>query len=313
MLNWIKQKLQKSSDYIGVDIGASGIKLLELKSVADSYLVLNYVIAPLPVGAIVENEIKDSSVVATALRKAIADTGIKNKNAIIALPDATVVSKIIQIDAALDERAAEEHILCNTDQYISISLEEINLDFQLLGIHAKNPQLRDVLLVFSRQQPIDTRIAALAEVGLMVQVVEIESHAISRVIGQWSARQIIAVVNIGCTSLSMTVVRDKQILFTRSESCDGQLVLETVLLQLRRILQFFFSTHTNLQIQSILLAGGGALLPEIAAFLNQQLAIPTQLANPFKGMSFAETIDPAVLTTMAPRFLLACGLAMRSK
>lgn len=351
---WVKQKIQQSSRLIGVDIGASAIKLLELDKKDDVFQVVAQAFVPLPAGAVTEKDIKNPAAVTQALKEAAAQAGVQGKAVAIAVPDSTVINKIIQFDASLNDRDMENQILLEADRHIPYPIEDVSLDFQILGKNAKNPEWVDVLLVASHKENVDARVAAVNASGLQVKVVDVESYAIERVsrlltkdLPQNGAGQTIAVVDIGATMLTLTVLHDQNAVFTRSEVFGVQQLIqmieqryglpyaeaeraiqqsklpddyvaevlepfrEAVVLQIRRALQFFFSTSQHEEIQHLYLTGGVILLPDMATLVAERLGISTKIANPLNGMIVSQLGTPESIES-ASRLMLCCGLALRN-
>lgn len=332
MLQWVKQKLQITRNLIGVDIGTSGVKLLELHWLKNTYQIEGYGFALLPKGCVKEKEIKDRAAVLAALHEAKAMLGSQNTQVALALPDAVVISKIIQMDAILNEREIAEELTEATDQYLPQATEELNLDFQCLGTNKKEGELIDVLLVATRRHLIDARVALLAEAGLQVQVVDVESHASARVgFRQLTATvtgaadaQPVAIVDIGAAVLTLSVIQDQQIVFTHNETLrhDGTNLItnataalvfkEAALQQIQRSLQFFSSLSQAATLSCVLVAGGNALLPGFIEQMRAQLEIPVLAMNPFLQMTCNPRINFLALEATAPQWLLSSGLALRN-
>jgi type IV pilus assembly protein PilM len=316
MLSWIKKRRQSSAGFIGLDLGASSIKLVELNRQRDRYHLQSYAILPLPAGAIVGKEIKDAGLTASVLSRTVQRLGLKNRRVIISVPDSAVISRTIQLDAALTASELEEEVLLAADQHIPYSVAEINLDFQALGSNAKSPTQRDVLLIASHKHYVESRVA-VAEAGeLEVIAVDVESYAMQRLShlldsSTRAKEHLSAIIDVGYSSISCTVFDQKKIIFTRSDSLNEQQSgNETALPPIRRALQFFFAAGGGTQIQQIYLAGGGALLPGIAQEVTAQLGIDAALANPFGAMEINSAINRETLFAIAPRLALGCGLAL---
>jgi len=124
----------KSPPLIGLDIGSSSVKIVELSEAGKGTLRLErYAIEPLPRGAVVDGNVDKIDVVAEAVRRAWRRAGSKVKNVAMALPASAVITKRIALPANLREEELEMQVESEANQYIPFALEEVNLDFQVIG------------------------------------------------------------------------------------------------------------------------------------------------------------------------------------
>ncbi len=356
IFNAIKSHLNFKAPLIaGLHIGASSLKLLCLKKADEQFYVEHYATVPLPAGAVVEKEIKNSRAITDAVKQLVAHTKGKIQQVAIALPDNAVISKIIQMESSLSETQLENLIPFEAEQHLPHPLEEVSLDFQVLGTNNKNQHLVDILLVASHKDKVASRIAAIAAGGMQVKVVDVESYAIERACQllrwEWPEQgnqQTVAVCMFTALGLSLIILQNNNIIFMRSENFGSEQLTkliqqrynlsfqeaeqakinnnlpenyinevlepfrEGVISQIRRALQFFFSTAQQAEINYFILAGGSAYLAGLAEKIAEQLKIKVAIANPFFNMTIAPTIDATLLKQEAAGLLLCSGLAMRN-
>ena len=141
---------KKANTLLGVDISSTTVKLLELSRSGNRYKVEAYAVEPLL------------------------------KQAAVAVAGSAVITKIIEMDAGLDDDEMEEQIKLEADQYIPYPLDEVSIDFEVQGISPRNPERVEVLLAACRRENVDIREAALALAGIDVKVVEVEAYAMER-------------------------------------------------------------------------------------------------------------------------------------
>lgn len=220
---------QKNSVLLGIDISSSSVKLLELYRVNGNLRVESFAIAPLSEGAIVDNVIKKAEFVTEALDKALKISGTRLRRAAIAVPDATAITKVIQMDAALESEDMEQIIMSEADKYIPYGIDDISLDFEILGPSLKNPNAVDVLLVASHKENVEARVDAVNAAGLTVDIVDVESYAVERACGLLSkksglsdSQQLISIIDIGATTTTFTVLQAQATIFSRTELFGGQ-------------------------------------------------------------------------------------------
>ena len=131
---------QKKPPLIGLDISSTSIKLLELSKTGSTYRIEGIAVEPLPANAVVEKNVADIEAVGESVKRALLKSKIKSKFAAIAVAGSSVITKKITMPANLSEDDMEGQIQLEADQYIPYPLEEVNLDFQVLGITENNPR-----------------------------------------------------------------------------------------------------------------------------------------------------------------------------
>ncbi len=215
---------------IGVDISSSSIKLLELSETPkkDGYVVERYVIEPLPSDAVSDGNINNLDAVSEALRRAWKRMGTRIRNVSLALPAAAVISKKILLPAGLREDDLEYQVESEANQYIPFALEEVNLDFQVIGPSPTNPDEIEVLLAASRKANVEDRVAAAQTAGLKAVVVDVEPYAAEAAFAQIQAQlpggatdQCVAVVDIGANVMNVNVLRNGQSVYIRDQQIGG--------------------------------------------------------------------------------------------
>jgi len=225
---------------LGLDISSTSVKLLELAQDGDKYRVQSLAVEPLPDNAVVEKNIQDVEAVGDTILKAVKRSGTKVKDAAVAVAGSAVITKIINMPAGLSDSDLEAQIEMEADQYIPYPLEEINLDFEVIGESENSPDTVDVLLAASRSENIELRSAALALGGLHPKIVDVEAYTIensSKLIAHQMKHdeesenddKIIAVVDIGATMTSLNVVENNQLIYTREQSFGGKQLTEEIM------------------------------------------------------------------------------------
>lgn len=346
---------KKATVMLGLDISSTSVKLLELSRRDGDFCVESYAVEPLPPHAIVEKNISDVEGVAGAVKRAIVKSKAGSKFAAVAVAGSAVITKTIEMDAALSDDEMESQITLEADQYIPYPLDEVAIDFEVLGLSERNPDQVEVLLAACRKENVEMREAALDLGGLKPAVVDIEAHATKRSfdliktqLGENPDDLIVAIVDIGATMSTLSVLAEDKAIYTREQMFGGQQLTEeiqrryglsfeeaglakkqgglpedyaesvlqpfkeAVLQQVTRSLQFFYSSSQYDDVDYIALAGGTASIDGLAEMLETKLGTPTIVANPFMHMSLAARVDASALANDAPALMIACGLALRS-
>lgn len=225
----------KKTALVGIDISSTACKLIELGKVGSRYRVESYAVEPLPQDAMADRDIRDPEVVGEALKRVIGKSGTNIKHAAVSVAGSSVITKIIQMDKGLSEEEMESQIEVEADQYIPYPLEEVALDFQILGESEKVPDKVDVLLAASRSENVYSRVDALELAGLTARVVDVEAYTIERAFRLLSNQlpdqgegQIIAIADIGATNTSLSVLEDFNTIYTREQTFGGSQLTEEI-------------------------------------------------------------------------------------
>ena len=227
---------RKAPPLLGLDISSTAVKLLELSRSGNRYRVESYAVEPLAPNAVVEKNITDPEAVGETIRRAVKRSGTRAKHAAVAVAGSAVITKVVTMPAGLSDDEMESQIQLEADQYIPYPLEEVNLDFEVIGPSAKNPETVDVLLAASRSENVDVRVAALESAGLVAEIVDVEAYVMENAF-QLIADQLpdrgrtktIAVVDIGATMTTFNVMHDLKSIYTREQVFGGKQLTEEIM------------------------------------------------------------------------------------
>jgi type IV pilus assembly protein PilM len=168
----------KAPPLIGADLSSASIKMVELSEGAKGqYRVERYAIEPLPRDSVVDGNINNLDAVSEALKRCHKRLGTSIRNLALALPNAAVISKRILVPAGQTEEELEIQVETEANQYIPFSLDEVNLDFQVLGPAPNSAEDVEVLIAASRKEKIEDRIAAAEAAGLKATVMDVDLYA----------------------------------------------------------------------------------------------------------------------------------------
>lgn len=229
----------KQRPLLGIDISSTAIKLIELANTPDTaaefYRVEACAIEPLPANAVVEKKVANVESVGQTIARAVSESGTRAKRAAVAVSGSAVITKVIAMNAALSDAEIETQIQLEADQYIPYPLEEVNLDFDVLGPAAGSTEMVDVLLAASRRENVDDRVAALEIAGLTAEIVDVEAYAMENAcglllggVGDDSLDQVVAVVDVGATTTTLHVLHKGRTVYTREQNFGGNHLVEEV-------------------------------------------------------------------------------------
>lgn len=226
---------KKADPVLGIDISSTAVKLIELRQGSGRYRVESYAAEPLPQNAVVEKNIANLEAVSECIRSALRRSHTKLREAAVAVPSSSAISKVISVQSGLSEDEMEAQVTLQANQYIPYPLEEVNLDFQILGPSRGRADETDVLLVASRSENVDVRVDALQSAGITARVVDVESYAVENAFGlmapelQGGEEQTVGVVDVGATMTTLTVIEQGRILYTREQVFGGRQLTDEVM------------------------------------------------------------------------------------
>jgi type IV pilus assembly protein PilM len=214
---------------IGIDISSTSIKMVELSDDGHGgYKLEGYSSAPLVKDAMVDGNVGDLEKVADAIKQAWKLLGSREKRVALALPASAVISKKVLMAADLREEDMETQVEAEANQYIPFSLDEVNIDFQVLGVAPNNPDEVEVLIAASRKEKIEDRVAAAEGAGLKVAVMDVENYAtvaayslVSSQLPNAGREQTVIIIDIGASVMHINVLHDNKSVYTREQSFGG--------------------------------------------------------------------------------------------
>jgi len=226
----------KAPPLFGLDISSSSVKMLELVDGGKSgYRVERYAIEPLPRDSVVDGNINNLEAVTESVKRAHGRMGTRTKHVAMAVPSGAVISKKIIVPATLREEELEVQVESEANQYIPFALEEVNLDFQILGPSATNPEEQEVLIAATRKEKVEDRIAVADSAGLKALVMDVESFAqqtalslVVQGLPGGGRDQNIAVVDVGANVMQVTVLRNDQSVYTREQAFGGNQLTQDI-------------------------------------------------------------------------------------
>jgi len=340
---------------LGLDVSSSSVKLVELGQDRAGKLILeNCAIIPLERGWITDGNIEKFDEVADAVRRLVKKSGTKTRNVAMALPPSAVITKKIVLPGGLSDQELELQVETEANQYIPFPLDEVSLDFCIVGPSANSSGDVEVLIAASRREKVQD-IQGLAEAaGLKPVIVDVESYAsrlaTSRLIANMPNQgvgSIVALFEVGAMTTSMQVIRNDEVLYDRDQAFGGaqltqmiirqygfsleeaeskkrtgelpddyralvlQPFIESLVQEVGRALQFFFTSSPHNKVDRVMLAGGSASLPGLTAAVTQQTGFACSVVNPFEGMEMSSSIRLNKMEREAPSYLTSCGLALR--
>jgi type IV pilus assembly protein PilM len=336
---------------VGLDIGSSAIKAVELKKTRAGIELARLGVEPVGTDVVVDSMIMDSPTVATAITKLFADNGMKSKAVATSVSGHSVIVKPIKLPT-MPEQEVADRIQTEAAQYIPFDIAEVNLDYQVLSDDLSGPNM-DVLLVAVKKDKILNYTNVLSMAGKSPAVVDIDVFALQNCYEynyEPAPNTTVALLNIGASVMNINIVRGVTPLFTRDVSVGGhqytdslqkeldlsftdaeafklgekvgtvsedaklpilQQVTEIIVLEIQKTFDFFKATAPGEHIEKVYLAGGSARVGGLMEALRQEFSLPVELLNPFQRIETG-SVGGALVESNAGQLAVAVGLALRS-
>ena len=343
---------KRKKQVVGCDVGSSAIKIVELKPLKnDEFQLVHAAVADLSPEAIVDGAIMDSSLVVEALTGLISEKGIKNSKFGGSLSGHSVIIKKIQLPSMTEAELAES-IQWEAEQYIPFDINDVNLDYVVLETGAsdtmdvllvavKRDRINDYtsVIVQAGKEPV------LVDVDVFAVQNAFESNYSSR-------GETVALVNVGASVMNINVLHDGNSVFWRDVAFGGNLYTEAIqrefnlpredaeklklggevgqvskqqvdsvlssasedlAAELQKTIDFFVATSSVDRLDRVMLSGGGALVENLEAVLQERFQVNVELLNPFRNIRYNESdFDPDWINRNAPAMAVAVGLAIRT-
>lgn len=220
----------KSLPIIGLDISTTAVKFVELSDAGKGRLRLErYVIEPLPRDAVTDGNITNLDQVADTVRAAWKNLRSGIRNVVMALPSSAVITKKILAPANLKDLELENQVETEANQVIPFALDEVNLDFQVLGPSPSGPDDVQVLLAAARKEKVEERVATAEAAGLKALIMDVESYAtqtayeqIAPLLANGGAGLTVAIVDIGAHNMHLNVLYDNESVYLREHPFGGE-------------------------------------------------------------------------------------------
>ena len=226
----------RSRSLIGVDLSSSSVKMVELGSDGKKgYRVERYTTEILPRDAVADGNIVNLEASAETVRRAWKKLGASTRDVAIALPASHVITKKIIVPSGQRESELEVLVESEANQYIPFALEEVNLDFQIIGPAPSSPDEIEVLIAASRKEKVEDRVAVVESAGLRPVVMDVESYAqqasfelIEKQLPESGKGQIVALIDIGANQMNLTVLRNGLQLYVREQAFGGNQLTQDI-------------------------------------------------------------------------------------
>ena len=226
---------KKTPSVLGIDVSSSACKVLELSRAEEHCRVERYAVEPLPQNSVVEHAITEVEQVAQAVERAVKRSGSRCKHAAVAVAGAHVITKTIKMPSNLNENDLQTQIEMEADHYIPYPLDEVNMDYQVIGATEDNPEEMEILMAACRKEIVDDYVAVIQAHGLTPAIVDIETYAMENaysLIAQHmpggGMEKTVAILDVGATTTNINVIHNNRSVYSRDHTFGGRQLTEEI-------------------------------------------------------------------------------------
>ena len=340
----------RKQSLVGLDIGSHSVKIAELQSQAKGHRLVNWGISTPLAEAIVDGEIMDRQLVVDAISNLLESRGITARNVVASVSGRAVIVKKITMNR-LSADDAQHAVYWEAEQHVPYDINDVSLDFEILGPAPNDPKMMQVLLVAAKKEMVMSFADLIREAGLQPLIVDVDSFATQNALEanyDFSPSDVVATLNVGAEITNINITQGGVPYFTkdlqvgghsfieaaqrkfnlsqteaaaavRGESGAGfeiaplvEQACESLATALERAQAYLRTAAEAGAVTRIMLCGGSALTPGLPEFLNRRFGVPAEIANPLSRVAY----DPALFAgqdvmKVAPQLTVAIGLALR--
>jgi type IV pilus assembly protein PilM len=340
----------KKDQLIGLDIGSRTIKVAEVEGKKKSWHLKKLGVIDIAPGVIEEGVVRNRDAVTDAIRQLVKSQKIKEINTAISIGGYSTIVKNITV-SKMEEAQLQETIYFEAEQYIPFDINDVNIDFQILGENETNPNQMNVLLVAAKKDMVKDYVELVQMAGLTPCIVDVDAFALQNIyeINYKNEEGVVALIDVGANKTTLNIVKGSFSAFNRDVSlgchqinskvvslvgCSVEeaeqlyrvedesrsskevvQIISTVVTdwctEIRRALDFFYSTYPDDQIRKIVLSGGGGNISKFRQLLSVETSSDVELIHPFEHISVDGSLDPSFLEQIGPQAAICLGLAIR--
>ena len=342
---------RRAKSLVGLDIGSSSVKAIELKSAGKGFRVSAIGVESVPPDSIVDGAIIDGGAVADAVRRLFANKRFKAKDVVASLSGNSVIVKKITLPS-MTQAELSESIYWEAEQYIPFDIQDVNLDYEILDSGTQGSM--EVLLVAAKKDKIADYTNVISQAGKTPVIVDVDVFALQNAFEAnygFESNAIVAILNAGASAININILSGSQSVFTRDVSMGGNAFTEAVqkelnlpyesaeqlkkgqdvdgatyedaravlramtdnvLLEVEKTFDFFKATASNDRIDRIMLCGGASRVEGFAESLRERFGTEVEQFDPFRQVGMdAKKVGVENVDDYGPVAAVAMGLALR--
>lgn len=339
------------SDFFGLDIGTTAIRLVELKGSAPNKVLAKYAYVPIDGNISVSDAKTDQKKLADAISQLIEQARISTKNVAVGIPSSKVFTTVADVDR-LSEADLAKSIRYQADALIPTPLTESKIDWALLGDSPADKTKVEILLSSVTNKWVEDRLDLLEGIGLNVIAFEPDQMAMTRALLAADVPGAQLVLDTGARSSDLTVVYNGNPRLMRSiptgietiiraasqnlsvdekqaeqfvmrfglsqEKLEGQVAhaisgtVESLISEVEKSIKFFMTRYGDTKIEKIIVTGGASSIPEFPVHIANKFGVEVEIGNAWRGVSYSAERQNE-LAALSNHFSVAVGLAERTE
>jgi type IV pilus assembly protein PilM len=341
----------KSKPLVGLDIGSSAVKAVELTKSKKGYQVARVAYENLGPDTVVDGAIVDSVSVSQAIKRTLSNGKFKPKGIAAGVSGHSVIVKRVVLPGTSAEEV-DASVQFDAEQYIPFEFSEVNLDYQIVGPPPNDDPGTEVLLVVAKKDKILNHTNVISLAGRSADLVDIDAFALQNTFEAnypINPNATVALLNIGASLMNINITKAGIPLFVRDVSIGGnqytdilqkelqisfqeaedlklgksggtdpnmvhpllESITEMLILEVQKTFDFFRETYPSEVITKVLISGGTARISGLAQKIEEVFGYPTEVMNPFRSIPLGPDVDAARAMALAPQLAVAVGLALR--
>lgn len=343
--------LDSGGSAVGLSIGSSAIKLVELKKTGKNWKLLHFGVVQLPDDVIVNREIVNHIAVVDCIKTLVGQLKLKTKAVCTGMSGTSLIIKRMMVEVP-NVKELQEAVFWEAEQYLPFDASEVVMDFQVLS--RSRDARTDVILVAVKRSVLDSYTGCIEDSGLKAGIVDAEYFALQNLFEAnypVNPSEAVAIADIGAAAIKLVVVHGGIPVYTKDTPIGGRnltaeiqkhlnlsyadaetlkvsgqtngmpqevsdlmsLMADNFAVEIKRALDFYNASSSGAPVSYILLGGGSSKIPELSRIVEEKVGLPTQVMNPFNAISY----DPAIftqeyVTAIAPIAAVPIGLALRA-
>jgi len=335
---------------IGLSIGTSSVKLVELARHKKSWKLIRFSMLPLPEDSVVNREVMNHVAVVDVIKQLVKNSKISGKNVCTGLSGPSLIIKRMTLEVP-NKKELQDAVFWEAEQYLPFDPSEVSMDFHVVsrGKDAKT----EVVFVAAKTSVMDSYTTAIADAGLKTKTVDSEFFALQNIFEAnfpTIASQAVALVDIGAVATKVVVIQEGVPLYTKDTTIGGrnltsdiqkhlnlnyddaealkvgngnvptpqevaelmQVTSENFAVEVKRALDFYNASSSGAPVAYVLLTGGSSKIPDLSRVIEEKVGLPVQLLNPFTQVTYDEKVfSPEMIQMISPLIAVPMGLAIR--
>jgi len=342
---------KKSKPLVGLDIGSSSVKAVELTKSKKGYQITGFAWETLGSDAVVDGAIVDGPAVSDAIKRTLTMGKFKPKGIAAGVSGHSVIVKRVVLPVAT-EQEVDASIQFDAEQYIPFGLSEVNMDYQIVGPALGDDPGMEVLLVAAKKDKIQNHTNVIGLAGRAADVVDVDAFALQNAFEanyNVDPMATVALLNIGASLMNINITKGGMPLFIRDVSVGGnqytdilqkelqlsfqeaedlklgktggteadmvQPLLESItdmlIMEVQKTFDFFKETYPHETIAQVFICGGTARIAGLADKIQETFGYPSEVLDPLKSITLSPKVNASQITALGPALTVAVGLALR--